>query len=211
VSDAQGGVFITLEGGEGAGKSTAAAFIRDGLHAQGRAVTLTREPGGSPLAEAIRGLVLGDWPEGVTPATETLLMFAARAAHVAHTIRPALARGEVVVCDRFVDASWAYQGAGRGVDRPHLAALEAFVLDGLVPDLTLLFDLPVEQGLARAKGRGDANRFEAETLAFQQRVRAAYLARAAAAPSRYAVIDAAAPLTAVQQQVADVLAARLRA
>ena len=200
------GPFITLEGGEGAGKSTAAGFIRDWLAERGHTVRLTREPGGSPLAEAIRALVLGDWPEGVPPASETLLMFAARAAHLAHTIRPALARGEVVVCDRFVDASWAYQGAGRGVAATHLAALEHFVLEGLTPTLTLLFDLPVEQGLARAKGRGDTNRFEAETLAFQQRVREAYRQRAAAAPDRYAVIDASAPLSAVQGEIAHVLA-----
>jgi len=209
MSTSAPGRFITLEGGEGAGKSTAAVFIRDWLTARGRHVTLTREPGGSPLAEAIRGVVLADWPEGVTAESETLLMFAARAAHLHATIWPALARGEDVVCDRFVDASHAYQGEGRGVMPERLAELEAFVLKGFTPHLTLLFDLPPALGLARAKGRGDTNRFEAEAMAFQERVRAAYLARAAAAPTRYAVIDASAPLAAVQAALVTVLEQRL--
>lgn len=192
------GLFITLEGGEGAGKSTAAQFIRDWLVAHGRRVRLTREPGGSPLAEAIRTIVLGDWPEGMPAETEVLLMFAARAAHLQATIQPALAAGEDVVCDRFVDASWAYQSEGRGIAAARLAELESFVLNGFAPDITLLFDLPPEQGLLRAKNRGDTNRFEAEALEFQQRVRAAYLRRAQAAPARYRIIDASAPLPEVQ-------------
>lgn len=199
------GYFLTLEGGEGAGKSTAARFLAEQLRARGREVLLTREPGGSPLAEAIRGLVLGPWPEGVNAETETLLMFAARAAHLSATIRPALARGAVVVCDRFVDASWAYQGAGRGVSAARLAELESFVLQGLQPDLTLLFELPVELGLQRASSRGDANRFEAESLDFQRRVQAAYAQRAASAPQRYRHIDASQPLAGVQQQLLRVL------
>lgn len=203
------GRFITLEGGEGAGKSTQAAVIRAYLHARGREVVLTREPGGSPLAEAIRGLVLGDWAEGVNAETELLLMFAARAAHVAATIQPALAAGRDVVCDRFVDASWAYQGAGRGLAAAHLVALEKLVLNDLRPDLTLVLDLAPELGLQRARHRGDANRFEAETLAFMQRVRQCYLDRAAATPARYAVIDASRPLLEVQEQVIRVLDARL--
>jgi len=203
------GRFITLEGGEGAGKSTAAGYIRDWLSAQGRTVVMTREPGGSPLAEAIRAIVLGDWPEGVPPESEVLLMFAARAAHLSATIWPALARGEDVLCDRFVDASYAYQGEGRGVPLERLAQLEDYVLKGFAPQLTLVFDLPPEQGLARARSRGDANRFEAEAMAFQERVRAAYLARAAAHPERYAVIDAGAPLEAVKTAVLSVLEARL--
>lgn len=203
------GRFITLEGGEGAGKTTAAAFIRDWLAARGRKVTMTREPGGSPLAEAIRKVVLDDWPEGMPAATEVLLMFAARAAHLNATIWPALARGEDVICDRFVDASYAYQGEGRGVPAERIAELETHVLKGFVPQLTLLFDLSPEQGLARARGRGDANRFEAEAMAFQERVRAAYLQRAFAHPERYAVIDAAAPLPEVQQAVVAVLEQRL--
>ena len=191
-------LFITLEGGEGAGKSTAAQFIRDWLVARGRKVRLTREPGGSPLAEAIRTVVLGDWQEGMPAETEVLLMFAARAAHLQATIQPALAAGEDVVCDRFVDASWAYQGEGRGIAAARLAELESFVLKGFTPDMTLLFDLPPEQGLLRAKSRGDTNRFEAEAMEFQQRVRAAYLQRAHAAPEQYRIIDASASLPEVQ-------------
>ncbi|ROH89627.1 dTMP kinase [Stagnimonas aquatica] len=203
------GLFLTLEGGEGAGKSTAARYLAERFRVLGREVVLTREPGGSPLAEAIRGLVLSSWDEGVPAETEVLLMFAARAAHLAATIRPALARGAVVISDRFVDASWAYQGAGRGVPAARLAELEAFVLGELRPDLTLVFDLPPEQGLARAHSRGDANRFEAEAMAFQQRVRQAYLDRARAAPERYALIDASLELPAVQAQLAAALEARL--
>ena len=200
------GLFLSLEGGEGAGKSTAARFLAERYRAQGREVVLTREPGGSPLAEAIRGLVLSSWEEGVSATTELLLMFAARAAHLQATITPALARGAVVICDRFVDASWAYQGAGRGVSAEHLTQLEAMVLGALRPTRTLLFDLSPELGLARARGRGDTNRFEAETLDFQRRVRQAYLDRAAQAPLRYRLIDAAAPLPAVQAQLLDALA-----
>lgn len=199
------GYFLTLEGGEGAGKSTAARYIADWLRAKGREVVLTREPGGSPLAEAIRQVVLSSWEEGVPAETEVLLMFAARAAHLAATIRPALARGAVVLSDRFVDASWAYQGAGRGVPAARLAELESFVLGELRPDLTLVFDLAPEQGLARAHSRGDANRFEGEALVFQHRVRQAYLDRAQAAPARYAVIDAGQELKQVQAQLLAVL------
>lgn len=195
------GLFLTLEGGEGAGKSTAARFLVDHYRSLGREVVLTREPGGSPLAEAIRGLVLASWDEGVSATAEVLLMFAARAAHLQATIRPALARGAVVICDRFIDASWAYQGAGRGVPAAQLAQLEAMVLDGLQPQRTLLFDLPPELGLARAKGRGDTNRFEAEAIEFQRRVRQAYLDRARAAPQRYALIDASRELSDVQAQL----------
>lgn len=199
------GVFITLEGGEGAGKSTAARFIADWCSTRGREVVSTREPGGSPLAEAIRQVVLADWPEGVPADTELLLMFAARAAHLAATIRPALARGAVVISDRFVDASWAYQGAGRGIDAARIATLEADVLGTTRPDLTLLFDLDPAIGLARAKGRGDTNRFEAESLAFQARIRAAYRTRAEADPARYRIIDAEQPVETVQQALADAL------
>jgi dTMP kinase len=199
------GLFITLEGGEGAGKSTAARFIADWFSARGREVVSTREPGGSPLAEAIRQVVLADWPEGVPADTELLLMFAARAAHLSATIRPALARGAVVVSDRFVDASWAYQGAGRGIADARIAALEADVLGATRPDLTLLFDLDPAIGLARAKGRGDTNRFEAESLAFQARIRAAYRMRAETDPERYRIIDAEQPVETVQQALAQAL------
>lgn len=203
------GRLITLEGGEGAGKSTHARSIVAWLQARGRSVVSTREPGGSPLAEALRGIVLGDWAEGVTAETELLLMFAARAAHLAALIRPALAEGKDVVCDRFIDASWAYQGAGRGVAAEHLSALERLVLGELRPTLTLVFDLPPEIGLARAATRGDANRFEAETLAFMSRVRQCYLDRANADRLRYALIDASKPLETVQEAVMRTLEQRL--
>lgn len=185
------GRFIVLEGGEGGGKSTQARRLRDHLEARGRRVLLTREPGGSPLAEAIRALVLGQWPEGVDATTELLLIFAARAAHLQATIRPALADGRDVICDRFVDASYAYQGAGRGVDPADIAALERLVLGDQQPDCVLLLDIAPEIGLQRIAERSGNNRFDAESLAFMQRVRAAYQARAAAAPARYRVIDAA--------------------
>ncbi|MGQ0622785.1 MAG: dTMP kinase [Panacagrimonas sp.] len=203
------GRLITLEGGEGAGKSTQVRTVTAWLEARGHRVVPTREPGGSKLAEAIRGIVLGDWAEGVSAETELLLMFAARAAHVTGLIRPALDHGDDVVCDRFVDASWAYQGAGRGIASTHLAALEDLVLGDLRPTLTLVFDLAPETGLARARHRGDANRFEAENLAFMSRVRRAYLDRAAADPARYAVIDATPSIEQVHEAVIHALESRL--
>ena len=203
------GRLITLEGGEGAGKTTQARFIGDWLRARGREVVMTREPGGSPLAEAIRQVVLADWSEGVAPITELLLIFAARSAHLQATVLPALQRGCDVVCDRFVDASWAYQGAGRGVEAHKLAAIEQMVLGDLRPDLTLVFDIDPSVGLARAKGRGDANRFEAETLAFMQRVRQAYLDRADKEPQRCAVIDASLPSDEVGERIQKILEQRL--
>jgi len=203
------GRFITLEGGEGAGKSTQLKFIADWLEQRGRTVVQTREPGGSPLAEAIRTIVLGDWAEGVGARTELLLMFAARAAHIEHRIAPALRRGDDVLCDRFVDASWAYQGAGRGIAAEHLAALEKLVLQDIRPDLTIVFDVSPDVGLARAKNRGDANRFEEESLAFMSRVRAAYLERSRANPDRYAVVDASRSLADVQADLNRLLEQRL--
>ena len=205
----QPGKFIVLEGGEGAGKSTQARAIKDWLEQRGRKALLTREPGGSPLAEAIRGLVLGDWAEGVDGKTEALLIFAARAAHLHATVRPALAQGTDVICDRFVDASYAYQGIGRGLGQAYIAELEHLTLDGLKPDLVLLLDLDPELGLQRAKSRGDANRFEAENLDFMRRVRAEYLRRAQEDPSRYAVIDAARPLEDVKDALLRELERRL--
>lgn len=196
------GRFIVLEGGEGGGKSTQARRLRDHLEARGRRVLLTREPGGSPLAEAIRALVLGQWPEGVDATTELLLIFAARAAHLQATIRPALADGRDVICDRFVDASYAYQGAGRGVDPADIAALERLVLGDLQPDCVLLLDIAPEIGVQRIAERSGNNRFDAESMAFMQRVRAAYLARAAAAPARYRVIDAARDADTVAAELA---------
>jgi dTMP kinase len=184
------GLFIALEGGEGAGKSTHAQKLCGWLRGRGREVVLTREPGGSPLAEAIRAIVLGNWDEGIDATTEALLMFAARAAHVHAVIAPALAQRKVVICDRFVDASFAYQGAARGLGTARIAQLEQLTLNGLRPDLVLLLDLDPAIGLARAHSRGGANRFEAETARFMALVREAYLERARAAPERYAVIDA---------------------
>ncbi len=203
------GRLITLEGGEGAGKSTQVALVVKWLEARRRKVVQTREPGGSELAEAIREIVLADWEEGVDANTELLLMFAARAAHMAGLIRPALAAGNDVVCDRFIDATWAYQGAGRCIDSKHLSALESLVLGELRPDLTLIFDVDPVLGLRRARRRGEVNRFEQEASGFMNRVRQSYLDRAAAEPDRYAVIDAGQSLESVQLQVLNLLEARL--
>ncbi len=202
------GRLITLEGGEGAGKSTQVRFVCDWLVQCGRRVCVTREPGGTPQAEAIRQLVLTDWDEGVTPQTEVLLMYAARSAHLQHLIEPRLAAGEDVVCDRFADSSYAYQGA-KGVSDQHLMALESLVLAGRTPDLTLLLDLPPELGLARAQARGQINRFESETLDYMARVRQRFLQRAHGEPERIAVIDASQTLTQVQVQIAAALESRL--
>jgi dTMP kinase len=202
------GKFITLEGIEGAGKSTAARHVAGFLRARGHGVLATREPGGTPLAERVRQIVLERGTEGVSPVTETLLMFAARALHVDNVIRPALARGEWVVCDRFTDATRAYQGSGRGVAAVLIADLAHAVHGDLSPDCTLLLDLPVAAGLARARARAAAatDRFEAETLAFFERVRAGYLAIARAEPDRVSVIDAAQPLPGVLHAIEGVLA-----
>jgi len=194
--------FITLEGIEGAGKSTVAAYLRDWLTSRGLSVRLTREPGGTPLGERIREVVLRNTGQAVPPVAETLLMFAARAAHVDEVIRPALQRGEWVVCDRFTDASRAYQGAGRGVHRGLIEELARAVHPGLAPDCTLLLDLPVAIGADRARRRSAAgDRFESEGDAFFERVRAEYLAIAAREPARVRVIDASRDLPDVQAQV----------
>jgi dTMP kinase len=168
-------------------------------------VVLTREPGGTPLAERIREVLLAPIEEVMNPDTELLLVFAARAQHLAEVIRPALARGAVVLCDRFTDSTYAYQGAGRGLSVERIAALETFVQGGLRPDLTLVFDLPVEVGLARASARGRLDRFELEGATFFNAVRNAFLERAKADPTRYLLIDAAQPLTQVQQSLDTVL------
>jgi len=202
---APGGRLVVLEGGEGAGKSTHARFVREWLEQRGRSVVLTREPGGSPLAEAVRELVLRKWDEGIDGATELLLMFAARAAHLHALIRPALAAGKDVVCDRFVDATYAYQGAGRGLPERDIDALAAVVLRRLRPHLVLLLDIAPEAGAERVRGRGTGNRFDAEARAFQARVRQAYLRRARREPRRYAVINAGRDLAAVQADIARAL------
>ena len=190
------GHFITLEGGEGAGKSTQARLLETALIAAGHTVVLTREPGGAPGADAIRGLLLGQG--GWDPVTECLLHFAARREHVARTIAPALAAGHWVVCDRFADSTMAYQVFGQGVPRPVFDALARVALDGLRPDLTLILDLPPDAGLARAAARGETNRYEAEASTFHARVRDGFRAIAAAEPARCALLDA----TAAPEQVA---------
>ena len=192
------GLFITLEGPEGAGKSTNREYLAECLRRQGMDVLLTREPGGTPLAERIRELLLAPSAEPMASDTELLLVFAARAQHLAQVIRPALERGCVVLCDRFTDATYAYQGGGRGLSTSRIAVLEDFVQGDLRPDLTLIFDLPVEVGLARAAARGRLDRFEQEGQAFFQAVRQAYLQRAAAQPQRYRIIDAGQSLAQVQ-------------
>ncbi|MGQ4877379.1 dTMP kinase [Billgrantia sp. LNSP4103-1] len=211
----QRGRFITLEGGEGVGKSTNLSWVAHWLQARGVEVVLTREPGGTSRAEAIRELLLS--PEADEPLdddAELLLVFAARAQHLAQRIRPALARGAWVLCDRFTDATFAYQGGGRGIDPERVGELERFVQRGLEPDLTLLLDMPVEaaqrrlQSRLQARGQG-RDRFEQEHAAFFEAVRRAYLARAEAAPQRMAVIDADASLDAVQSRLAACLEERL--
>ncbi|MEW6311934.1 MAG: dTMP kinase [Pseudomonadota bacterium] len=199
------GLFITLEGPEGAGKSTNRDYLAALLREHGVDVVLTREPGGTPLAERIRELLLAPADEPMASDTELLLVFAARAQHLQQVVRPALARGAVVLCDRFTDATYAYQGGGRGVPAERIELLEDFVQGALRPDLTLVFDLPVEVGLARAAARGRLDRFEQERLEFFEAVRGTYLQRAAQSPERYRVLDAAQPLDAVQQRIAGLL------
>ncbi|VXB63121.1 thymidylate kinase [Luteimonas sp. 9C] len=191
--------FVTVEGGEGAGKTTVLRALRDALAVDGSEVVCTREPGGTPLAELIRGLLLDPGHEPARPDTELLLMFAARSQHVRETILPALERGAWVISDRFTDSSYAYQGGGRGIDPARIAALEAAHV-GIAPAITLLLDLGVAQGRERARAR-DArpDRIEAEQDAFFERVRSAFLARAQAEPQRIRVIDAT--------RAADVVAA----
>lgn len=199
------GLFITLEGPEGAGKSTNREYLAERLREHGVDVVLTREPGGTPLAERIRALLLDPTAEPMATDTELLLVFAARAQHLAQVIRPALARGAVVLCDRFTDATYAYQGGGRGVSGSRIAQLESFVQGDLRPDLTLVFDLPVEVGLARAAARGRLDRFEQEGRTFFEAVRQTYLHRAAREPVRYRVVDAAQPLDQVQRSLDSLL------
>jgi dTMP kinase len=191
--------LITLEGGEGAGKSTVLAALRETLSTRGTEVVSTREPGGTPLAEQIRGLLLDTHHEPPTAEAELLLVFAARAQHVRETLVPALERGAWVISDRFTDASYAYQGAARGGDMAFIAELERRVV-GIVPGLTLLLDVPVAIGLQRARGRGAVDRIEAEREDFFERVREGYLARAQAEPGRFRVIDATQAADAVAAQ-----------
>lgn len=203
------GKFITIEGGEGAGKSTMMQRVAAWLGAHGHRVVQTREPGGTELAEKLRAILLDKNTVGLGGQAELLLLFAARAQHLAELIRPALRRGETVLCDRFTDATWAYQGGGRGLPREEIATLERLVHGDLQPDLTLLLDVPVEQGLQRASRRSATDRFEKESAEFFGRVRQVYLDRAAMAPERFALIDASGSLETVWSQVEQVLRERI--
>lgn len=199
------GRFITLEGGEGVGKTTNLNYIHTALERRGISVKVTREPGGTPLAEQIRGVLLDPINTGMSADCELLLVFAARAEHLAKVIEPSLEAGQWILCDRFTDATYAYQGGGRGLSLQRIGELENMVQGQLRPDLTLLLDVPVQIGLSRAGARGALDRFEQEQSEFFERVRQAYLTRAAEAPERYRVIDASLPLPQVQQQIDSVL------
>jgi len=208
------GKLITLEGGEGAGKSTVLEAVRTQLVERGVDVLVTREPGGTPAGEAIRSVLLDAKLRGLCAETELLLMFASRAQLVREVVMPALAAGRWVLSDRFTDASFAYQGAGRGQPVERIADLERWAAAGVTPDLTLLLDLPVADGLRRANGRGAADRIEMENADFFERVRAAYRARAEAAPARFRIVDAGRPLNTVLADVHGCIAQfcdRLRA
>ncbi len=203
------GKFITVEGTEGVGKTTNIDFIKDFLVQRGIDLVVTREPGGTPLAEEIRALLLARRTEQVDETAELLLMFAARSQHLHRVILPALERGKWVLCDRFTDATYAYQGGGRYVDQDLIAQLESLVQGDMRPDLTLILDIDVRQGLQRAVHRGDLDRFEHETVDFFERVRTVYLRRAAHWPQRYRVVDAGGTLENVQAEIGKNLAETL--
>jgi dTMP kinase len=203
--------FLTVEGIEGVGKSTQVARLSEALSERGIAHVVTREPGGTPLAERIRDIVLNSRDETVPPMAELLLMFAARAVHLSNHVEPNLRAGRWVVCDRFIDATYAYQGGGRHLSLDDIRRLEAMVLGARRPDLTVLLDAPVPQALQRARQRNAgaaADRFESERTEFFERVRAAYLARAAAEPMRIETVDAAQPVAAVAARILGLLEAR---
>lgn len=204
------GKFITLEGGEGVGKSTNLAFIKTHLEQHAIPVVVTREPGGTYLAEKIRTLLLDSESEKLTETAELLLMFAARSQHIKHVIEPALAAGNWVLCDRFTDASYAYQGGGRNMKASAIEWLEHFVQGALRPDLTLLLDAPVDVGIERARQRGQFDRFEMEQNIFFERVRRAYLLQMELNPERIKLIKANQPLGDVQRSIADALRVFLR-
>ncbi|MDB5430274.1 MAG: thymidylate kinase [Caulobacter sp.] len=203
-------MFISFEGGEGGGKSTQVRTLADRLRAAGHDVVTTREPGGSPGAEAIRDLLVNGEADRWSPITETLLMYASRRDHLERVIRPGLERGAVVLCDRFADSTRAYQGAAGGAPRGLIADLERDVLEGTLPELTLILDLPVEEGLKRAHGRGGAEaRFEGKGQAFHERLRQAFAEIAAAEPERCVLINAAQPLDAVAADIWTAVSERL--
>lgn len=197
------GFFLTLEGGEGAGKSTQARRLAEALRARGHDVVLTREPGGSPSAEALRPILLTGEAARWTPLAETLLMYAGREDHLARTIRPALERGAVVICDRFADSTEAYQGAAGGTPPGVIADLRKAVVGATEPDLTLIFDLPVATGLARAAERGGEARFESKGADYHQRLRDAFLAIAQREPGRCTLIDAGQSIDDVALAIAN--------
>ncbi|TAN70971.1 MAG: dTMP kinase [Methylobacter sp.] len=199
------GKFITLEGGEGVGKTTNLAFIKDYLEQHNISVVVTREPGGTVLAEKIRQLLLDNKSEAISDQAELLMMFAARAQHIKHVIEPALAKGKWVLCDRFTDATYAYQGGGRNMKISTIEWLENLVQGALRPDLTLLLDAPVEIGIARARERGAFDRFESERVSFFENVRRAYLLQAELYPERIKLIKANQPLADVQRAITDVI------
>lgn len=204
------GLFITIEGGEGAGKSTHLARLAEALRQSGREVVATREPGGTEDAEAIRALLVGGAPGRWDPVAETLLHYAARTQHVARLVRPTLERGAAVLSDRFADSTMAYQGFGQGVARETIRAIHAASLGRFAPDLTLILDLPVETGLARAAGRRATNRYERFDVAFHARVRDGFLTIAREEPGRCAVIDASRPPDAVWAAIVMAVRGRLR-
>lgn len=199
------GKFITLEGGEGCGKSTNIKFIEQLLKEAGIPVVLTREPGGTVLSENIRQLLLGRDQEKISEQTELLMMFAARAQHIKHIIQPALEQGTWVLCDRFTDSSYAYQGGGRGIDSATIAWLENFSQNNIRPDLTLLLDVPVDVGMARAAKRGKLDRFEVEEMDFFNKVRACFLEIAKQQPERVKIVDAAQELSLVQEDITQLI------
>ncbi len=204
-------LFITVEGGEGVGKSTNIAVVEDWLRDRGIDYRLTREPGGTELAEAIRGILLEPRQEPMAPMTELLLVFAARAQHLREVIEPALEAGQWVICDRFTDATYAYQGGGRNLPQGWIAELENLVQGQRRPDLTLLLDAPVDVGMARAGSRGELDRFEQERFDFFERVRSTYLARAGAEPERFRVVDTDRSLDAIADELRELLDAALEA
>jgi dTMP kinase len=204
------GKFITFEGGEGVGKTTNVAFVESYLQARNIPLIVTREPGGTKLAEKLRALLLDKKSETITEEAELLLMFAARAQHIKHVIEPALARGDWVICDRFTDATYAYQGGGRNMKISTIEGLENLVQGNLRPDLTLLLDAPVKIGIERARKRGAFDRFESETIQFFEDVRRAYLLQAEIHPHRIKLIKANQSLTDVQQTIINVLSPLLR-
>lgn len=206
----QCGRFITIEGTEGVGKSTNIEFIRQWLEARNIELVQTREPGGTPFAEDVRNLLLAVRDESVDETAELLLMFAARSQHLNKLIKPALDRGAWVLCDRFTDSTYAYQGGGRGVEMEKIAALETFVQGELRPDMTLILDIDVAIGLERASKRAALDRFESEKVEFFERVRSVFLARAEQAPDRYRVVNAGQPLADVQGDIEQVLEALYR-